>query len=199
MEREFRKKCKSFRLKFGLSEDDVDLLLKAQNIKYKGVESKDRIITLEIAEAYPLTVYGIEYCTFKKEETTFPSFEDLPITTKTLLENKSNTGNKVGSHGTKNKASNVIFALKEYKKGHQFTNSDILSQLPHPLNLEKSIDWNKGLLAGLTKNTRTFRIWIDENKESHREAIYEMIEVVTPVLLEKAKKKDIANKKDKKS
>lgn len=190
MEQNFREKCRSFRLKFGLSEDDVDLLLSLQNIKYKGIESGNRIITLEIAEAYPLTVYGIDYCTFKKEETTFPIIEDLPIATKTLLDNKSNTGNSVGTKGTKNKASHVIFLLKKYKKGQQFTNSDILSQLPPPLNLEKAIDWNKGLLAGLTKNTKTFRVWIDKNKESHREAIYEMIEVVTPGLLEKAKKKD---------
>ncbi|WP_312789270.1 hypothetical protein [Sphingobacterium sp.] len=188
MKEKFDDKCKRFRLHFNLSEDDIDLLLKGKNIKYKGIESGTRIITLEIAETLPLIVYGIEYCVFKKEETTFPEYEKLPEATKTLLESKANAGNKVGSKGTKNKASYVVIVIKDFKIGHQFTLSEIISVLPSPLDLEKAIDWNKGLLKGLVKNTNTSKHSVDENGKKRREAIYEMILSVNSELLEKAKK-----------
>lgn len=188
MKEKFDDKCKKFRMHFNLSEDDIDLLLKGKGIKYKGIESGNRIVTLEIAETLPLVVYGIEYCVFKKDETTFPEYEKLPEATKTLLESKANAGNKVGSKGTKNKASYVIIVIKDFKIGHQFTKSEIISVLPSPLNLEAAIDWNKGLLKGLVKNTNISKHWVDEEGKKRREAIYQMIESVNSGLLEKAKK-----------
>ncbi|MGB3105587.1 hypothetical protein [Sphingobacterium siyangense] len=188
MKEKFDDKCKRFRMHFNLSEDDIDLLLKGKGIKYKGIESGTRIVTLEIAETLPLVVYGIEYCVFKRDETTFPEYEKLPEATKTLLESKANAGNTVGTKGTKNKASYVVLVIKEFKKGHQFINSDIICVLPPPLNLEKAIDWNKGLLKGLVKNTNTSKHWIDENGKKRREAIYIMVEEVNEELLEKARK-----------
>ncbi|WP_418360508.1 hypothetical protein [Sphingobacterium detergens] len=188
MREKFDDKCKRFRMHFNLSEDDIDLLLKGKGIKYKGLESGTRIITLDIAETLPLVVYGIEYCVFKKEETIFPKYEKLPEATKALLESKSNAGNKVGSKGTKNKASYVVIVIKDFKVGHQFIKSEIISVLPSPLNLEKAIDWNKGLLAGLVKNTNASKYWVDKEGKKRREAIYEMIKSVKSGLLEKAKK-----------
>lgn len=188
MKEKFDEKCKRFRMYFNLSEDDIDLLIKGKGIKYKGVESGNRIITLEIAETLPLVVYGMDYCVFKKDETTFPEYEKLPLATRELLESKSNAGNKVGSKGTKNKASYVIIVIKDFKEGHKFINSEIISVLPSPLNLEKSIDWNKGLLAGIVKNTNTSEHWVDENGKKRRETIYEIIREVDSELLEKAKK-----------
>jgi hypothetical protein len=187
-EGKFRKKAKEFRLHFNLSEEDIDQLLKEKGLVYSKVESVKRTITLELAESYPLVVYGIEYCVFKKDETTFPEYEKLPESTKILLESKENSGNKVGSKGTKNKASYVVIVIKDFKIGHQFTKSEIISFLPSPLNLETAIDWNKGLLKGLVKNTNTSKHWVDENGKKHREAIYEMIREVDSGLLEKAKK-----------
>jgi len=188
MKEKFDDKCKRFRMHFNLSEDDIDLLLKVKGIKYKGIESGTRIITLEIAEILPLVVYGIEYCVFKKEETTFPEYEKLPEATKILLESKSNAGNKVGSKGTKNKASYVVIVIKDFKIGHQFIKSEIISFLPSPLNLEKAIDWNKGLLKGLVKNTNTSKHWVDKNGKKRRETIYEIIQSVNSEVLEKAKR-----------
>lgn len=187
-EGKFRKKAKEFRLHYNLSEDDIDQLLKEKDLVYSKVESGKRTITLELAESYPLVVYGIEYCVFKKAETTFPEYEKLPEGTKTLLENKSNAGNTVGTKGTKNKASYVIIVIKDFKIDHQFTKSEIISVLPSPLNLEAAIDWNKGLLKGLVKNTNTSKHWVDENGKKRREAIYEIIREVDSGLLEKAKK-----------
>lgn len=187
-EGKFRTKAKEFRLHFNLSEDDIDQLLKEKGLVYSKVESGKRTITLELAENCPLVVYGIEYCLFKKDETTFPEYEKLPEATKTLLESKANAGNKVGSKGTKNKASYVVIVIKDFKVGHQFIKSEIISVLPSPLNLEKAIDWNKGLLAGLVKNTNTSKHWVDEEGKKRREAIYEIIREVDADLLDKAKK-----------
>ncbi|WP_312329299.1 hypothetical protein [Sphingobacterium sp.] len=184
----FREKAKKFRLHFNLSEEDIDQLLKGKDLVYSKVESGKRTITLELAESYPFVIFGIDYCVFKRDETTFPEYEKLPSVTRELLESKSNAGNKVGSKGTKNKASYVIIVIKDFKKGHKFIKSEIISVLPSPLNLEKSIDWNKGLLAGIVKNTNTSEHWVDENGKKRREAIYEIIREVDSELLEKAKK-----------
>ncbi|MDQ1151187.1 hypothetical protein QE382_003171 [Sphingobacterium zeae] len=187
-EGKFREKAKIFRLHFNLSEEDIDQLLKGKDLVYSKVESGKRTITLELAESYPFVIFGIDYCVFKRDETTFPEYEKLPLATRELLESKSNAGNKVGSKGTKNKASYVVIVIKDFKEGHKFIKSEIISVLPSPLNLEKSIDWNKGLLKGLVKNTNTSKNWVDENGKKHREAIYEMIKEVDVKLLEKAKK-----------
>ncbi|MDR6733482.1 hypothetical protein [Sphingobacterium sp. 2149] len=187
-EGKFREKAKIFRLHFNLSEEDIDQLLKGKDLVYSKVESGKRTITLELAESYPFVIFGIDYCVFKRDETTFPEYEKLPLATRELIESKSNAGNKVGSKGTKNKASYVVIVIKDFKEGHKFIKSEIISVLPSPLNLEKSIDWNKGLLKGLVKNTNTSKNWVDENGKKHREAIYEMIKEVDVKLLEKAKK-----------
>jgi len=187
-EGKFRKKAKEFRLHFNLSEEDIDQLIKEKGLVYSKVESGKRTITLELAESYPLVVYGIDYCVFKKDETTFPEYEKLPESTKILLESKENSSNKVGSKGTKNKASYVVIVIKDFKVGHQFIKSEIISVLPSPLNLEKSIDWNKGLLKGLVKNTNTSKHWVDEKGKKRRETSYEIIREVDSGLLEKAKK-----------
>lgn len=187
-EDKFRKKAKEFRLHYNLSEDDIDQLLKEKDLVYSKVESGKRTITLQLAESYPLVVYGIEYCMFKKDDTMFPEYEKLPEATKTLLESKANAGNKVGSKGTKNKPSYVVIVIKDFKIGHQFTKSEIISVLPSPLNLETAIDWNKGLLKGLVKNSNTSKHWVDEKGKKRREATYEIVREVDSGLLEKAKK-----------
>src|SRR5690606_1045579 len=130
-EERFIKNAKLFRLHFGLSEDEIDLLLVDKKLKYKGLELGTRTLTLELAEAYPL-IYGIEYCDFKKDEITVPEFDKLPKTTRDFIKNKTSSGNKVGLKGTKNKASYVIILIKDYTLGHKLTNTQIVPSLLHP-------------------------------------------------------------------
>jgi len=186
-EERFIKKAKLFRLHFGLSEDEMDLLLVDQNLKYKGLELGTRTLTLELAEAYPL-IYGIEYCDFKKDEITVPEFDKLPKTTRDFIKNKTSSGNKVGLKGTKNKASYVIILIKDYTLGHKFTNSQIIPSLPPPANEDQSIDWGKGLLKGLVVNTRQSSYYVDESGEERRETTYEIVKTVDKELLDKATK-----------
>lgn len=187
-EEQFIKKSKLFRLHFGLSEDEVDSLLSDKNLKYKGLELGTRTLTLELAEAYPLIVYGIEYCEFKKLETEVPEFDDLPTATQTLLNNKTRGGNKVGTKGTKNKASYIIYIIKDFPLGHKLTNSKIIPLLPSPINKDNSIDWGKGLLKGHVKNIKQSSYYIAENGEERREATYEVIKVVDSSVVEEAMK-----------
>jgi|SRR5690606_34658825 len=186
-EERFIKNAKLFRLHFGLSEDEIDLLLVDKKLKYKGLELGTRTLTLELAEAYPL-IYGIEYCDFKKEETTIPTFEELPKATQNLIRNKTSSGNKVGRKGTKNKASYVIILIKDFSLGHKFTNSQIIPSLPPPANKDQSIDWGKGLLKGLVKNTGKSSYYTDASGEERREATYEIVKTVDKALLDKATK-----------
>src|SRR5690606_851902 len=186
-EERFIKKAKLFRLHFGLSEDEMDLLLVDQNLKYKGLELGTRTLTLELAEAYPL-IYGLEYCDLKKDEITVPEFDKLPKTTRDFIKNKTSSGNKVGLKGTKNKASYVIILIKDYTLGHKFTNSQLIPSLPPPANEDQSIDWGKGLLKGLVVNTRQSSYYVDESGEERRETTYEIVKTVDKELLDKATK-----------
>lgn len=187
LEDKFIEKAKEFRLHFALSEDDIDELLIERNLTYSKLEYRKRTLTLELAEAYPL-IYGIEYCDFKKDETIPPEFDELPQATQNFIKNKTTTGNKVGLKGTKNKASYVIILIKEFPLGHKFTNSQIIPTLPPPANEDQSIDWGKGLLKGLVKNTGKSSFYIDASGDKRREATYEIVKTVDKELLEKAMK-----------
>jgi len=186
-EEKFIIKAKLFRLHFGLSEEEMDLLLVNKGLKYKGLELGSRTLTLELAEAYPL-LYGVEYCDFKRDEVTVPDFEKLPETTQEFIKNKATSGSKVGLKGTKNKASYVIILIKDFVVGHKFTNSQIIPSLPPPANKDKSIDWGKGLLKGLVQNIHQSSYYIDENGEERRETTYEIVKTVDKELLDKATK-----------
>jgi len=185
-EDKFVAKSKDFRLHFKLTEDDVDTLLAGRKLKYKGLESGTRTVTLELAEAYPL-IYGMEYCDFKKDDTTFPAFSELPQSTQDYIKNRpEGTGDTVGLKGSKNMASHVIHAIKDYPVGHEFLNFEILKKLPPPLNKETTITWTTGLLKGLAKNTRKYREYVDQEGATKRGMVYTIVKSVTPELLEKA-------------
>lgn len=186
LKEEYVKKAKEFREYFDMSEEDIDTLLKPKKLKYSRLEIGKRTLTLELAEAYPLIVYGIEYCEFKKRETVIPEFENLPVATQTLLNNKSRTGNKVGTKGTKNKASYIIYIIKDFPVGRKITNSRIIPLLPSPINKDNSIDWGKGLLKGHVKNIKQSSYYIAENGEERREATYEVIKAVDGSVAEEA-------------
>lgn len=185
-EEKFIAKSEEFRLHFKLSEDDIDALLVEKKLKYKGLESGKRTLTLELAEAYPL-IYGIEYCDFKKDETVFPEFSELPQATQNHINNRpEGMGNKVGLKGSKNMASYVIRAIKDYAVGREFLNVDVLKALPSPLNQAVTITWSNGLLKGLVKSTKKYKSYKDEDGETKRGMIYTMAKPVTTGLLEKA-------------
>lgn len=185
-EERFIAKSKKFRLHFKLTEDDVDALLANKNLKYKGLEIGTKTLTLELAEAYPL-IYGIEYCDFKKEETTFPDFKDFPQATQDYINNRpEGAGTNVGLKGTKNMASYVIRAIKDYPLGYQFMNVEVLTKLPYPLNDEATITWNYGLLKGLVKSTNKYKSYKGKDGKTKRAMIYTTVKTVTPELLEKA-------------
>lgn len=185
LEEIYIKKAKDFRLHFKLSEEEVDELLKDKSLVYSRLESGKRTLTLELAEAYPL-IYGIEYCDFKKENTTFPTFKELPKPTQELINKKSATGNKVGLKGTKNKASYVVILIKDFPVGHKISNSSIIPLLPAPANQDQSIDWGKGILKGLVRNTGESNYYIDANGKKRREATYEIIKAIDSETVTKA-------------
>jgi len=181
-------KAKAFRLHFGLSEDDVDFLLKSKGLAYSRLEVGKRTLTLELAEAYPL-IYGIEYCDFKKDNTSFPEFSELPQATKDYINNRpEGSGNTVGLKGTKNMASYVIRAIKDFPVGREFLNVEVLKELPAPLDKETSITWNNGLLKGLVKAARKYESYVDEKGETKRGMVYTLVKPITPELLERALK-----------
>ncbi|KKX51798.1 hypothetical protein [Sphingobacterium sp. IITKGP-BTPF85] len=187
-EQRFTAKSKKFRLHFRLTEEEIDLLLENKNLKYKGLEIGSRTLTLDLAEAYPL-IFGLDYCEFKNDNITFPSWDNLPQSTKDFIEGRPDTArNKIGLSGTKHKASYIVIAIRDFAIGHTFSNSDIILNLPSPLDKESSIDWNKGLLKGLVKNTTTSRTYKDENGDNKRETIYKVIKAVDDDLLKKANK-----------
>lgn len=186
--KDFIEKAKQFRIHFDLTEQDIDFLLKKVRLKYSGLEKGKRTLTLALAEAYPL-LYGIGYCDFKKAIVTFPDSNDLPQSTKDFYNSphKSPTSG-LGLRGTKHKNSYIIFAMKSYAVGDQFVNSDILSKLPAPLDQEKAIEWNKGLLKGLVKNTKEYQKHETASGTIASQAIYEVIKAVSPELLATALK-----------
>lgn len=178
-------KSKAFRLHFGLSEEDVDFLLKDKGLTYSRLEARKRTLTLELAEAYPL-IYGIDYCDFKRHETIFPEFFELPQTTQDCINNRPE--HAVGLKGSKNMASYVIRAIKDYPVGRNFMNVEILKILPPPLNKQTSITWTTGLLKGLVKSTKKYQSYKDETGETKRGKIYTIVKEVSPELLKKALK-----------
>src|SRR5690606_22916325 len=185
-EEKFIAKSEEFRLHFKLSEDDIDTLLAEKKLKYKGLGSGKRTLTLELAEAYPL-IYGIDYCNFKKDETVFPEFSELPQATQNYINNKpEGMGNKVGLKGSKNMASYVIRAIKDYAVGREFLNIDVLKELPSLLNQAVTITWNNGLQKGLDKSTKKYKNYKDRDGETKRGMIYTIVKPVTSELLEKA-------------
>lgn len=187
IEDRFIEKSKLFRTHFALSEDDIDYLLSNKKLKYKGLELKTRTLTLLLAEAYP-SIFGMDYSTFIKNETNFPQLESLPEITQNYINKKSNTRNRIAVKGTKNKASYILIALKDFPIGRRLTNSEILKALPFPLNKEISIDWGKGLLKGLVRNTKESTYYLDNQGEKRRETVYEVCSVVDSELQEKAMK-----------
>lgn len=188
IEEQFIAKGKKFRLYFKLTEDDVDSLLAAKSLKYKGLELGTKTLTLALAEAYPL-IYGIEYCDFKKGATTFPDFSELPQATQDYINNRpAGAGNKVGLKGSKHMASYVIREIKDYPIGSKILNHEIIKKLPSPLNEAASITWTTGLLKGLVKSTRQYETYENANGETFRGMIYTLVKPVTPELLEKASK-----------
>lgn len=182
----FIAKSEEFRLHFKLSEDDIDGLLVEKKLKYKGLESGKRTLTLELAEAYPL-IYGIEYCDFKKEDTSFPEFSELPQPTQDFISNRpEGAGNKVGLKGSRNMASYVIRAIRNYSVGQEFINADVLRELPSPLNRAATITWNNGLLKGLVKSTRKYKSYVDEEGDTKRGMVYKMVNTVSAEMMDKA-------------
>ena len=197
-------KSKEFRIHFNLTEADIDVLLAEKGISYTGLELGTKTLTLDIAEAYPL-IYGLDYCEFKKDETSYPIFEKLPKATQDHINNrKESVGKNVGLKGTKNRASYIIFVIKDFPVGYQFLNIDIVKDLPHPLSNDGSITWNNGLLKGLVKSTGKYKSYIGQDGKTTRSIIYELVKSVSPHLFEKAKKnideewlKSFKNKKKK--
>lgn len=188
IEERFVAKSEKFRLHFKLTEDDVNTLLASKGLKYKGLELGTRTLTLELAEAYPL-IYGIEYCDFKKDETVFPEFSELPQTTQDYINNRPDgVGNKVGLKGSKNMASYVIRAIKDYPVGREFLNIEVIKELPSPLNQAATITWNNGLLKGLVKGLKKYKSYEDEEGDTKRGKVYIMVNAVTAETLEKALK-----------
>lgn len=184
----FINKSKDFRIHFKLTEADVDALLMEHGVSYTGLELGTKTLTLEIAETYPL-IYGLDYCKFKKDETSFPHFDELPQATKDYIKNRPDgSGKNVGLKGTKNRASYIIFIIKDFPVGYTFLNNEIVRKLPYPLSEDSSITWNNGLLKGLVKATRKYQSNVDKDGKTMRSMIYEIIEQVPPRLLKKAKK-----------
>lgn len=184
----FISKSKKFRIHFRLTEADVDILLIEKGVSYTGLELGTKTLTLAIAEAYPL-IYGIEYCEFKKDDTSYPSFNELPLDTQDYIKNRADgAGKTAGLKGTKNRASYIICIIKDFHVGHTFSNADVIKDLPYPLDSDGSITWNNGLLKGLVKATRKYQNNVDKDGKTIRSMIYEIIEPVSPSLLEKAKK-----------
>lgn len=188
-EEKFIAKSKKFRVYFQLTEEEIDLLLLSKNLKYKGIESKEHPLTLELAESYPL-IFGLEYCEFKKDKTGYPLWDDLPKSTKNFIKDRPYTAaDNLDQDAVNNIASYVIMALRYLAIGDTFTDSDIIRCLPHPLNLGVTIDWRGGMLKGVVKILRIPRISKDENGNDISEVRYRLNKHISEPLLNKAKKK----------
>lgn len=188
IEEEFIARCQKFRLHFKLSENDIDTLLSDKNLKYTGLELGTKTLTLKLAEAYPM-IYGIDYCHFKLSHVPLPDFDDLPQTTQNYINSRpKGAGGTVGLKGSKNMASYVILAIKDYQIGRKFLNIEILKTLPPPLNEQKTIAWTTGLLSGHVKNTKKHQNYIDEEGAVKRMAIYTIVKQVSQETLDQALK-----------
>jgi len=188
-EEEFIAKSKMFRLHFQLSEDEIDLLLLGKNVVYKGVESNDRELILQLIEAYPL-IYGLDHDKFQKDETTYPLWGDLPEATKKLIEDRPYTAaDNVGEEGLKNTASYVILAIKHLETGTIFSESELTRCLPSPLNQGITIYQVSGMLKGAFKKLRKSRKFKNENGEEVNDALYLIHKAMDERLIGKARRK----------
>lgn len=184
----FINKSKDFRIHFSLTEADVDALLIDKGVSYTGLELGSKTLTLDLAEAYPL-IYGLEYCEFKKEDTSYPNFDALPQTTQDYINRRPDgSGKNAGLKGTKNRANYIICVMKDFPVGHTFLNREIVEKLPNSLSDDTSITWNNGILKGLVKATRKFHSYIDDKGKKIRLMIYEVVKAVDKELLGKATK-----------
>lgn len=184
----FIKKSKDFRIHFKLTEADVDALLVNKGVSYTGLELGSKTLTLDLAEAYPL-IYGLEYCEFKKEDTSYPNFDALPQTTQDYINSRPDgSGKNAGLKGTKNRANYIICVMKDFPVGHTFLNREIVEKLPDFLSGDTSITWNNGLLKGLVKATTKFHTHVDVQGKKIRLMIYEIVKAVDKELLDKATK-----------
>jgi len=178
-----------FRLHFQLSEDEIDLLLLGKNVVYKGVESNDRELILQLIEAYPL-IYGLDHDKFQKDETTYPLWGDLPEATKKLIEDRPYTAaDNVGEEGLKNTASYVILAIKHLETGTIFSESELTRCLPSPLNQGITIYQVSGMLKGAFKKLRKSRKFKNENGEEVNDALYLIHKAMDERLIGKARRK----------
>lgn len=194
-EEKFIKKAESFRVKLKLSESDIEKLLliyqsnsSTKPIKYKGLSIGKRVLTLELAETYPL-IYGFSYNDIVKDDSIIPDLEDLPLKTQEFIQSrKKRSGNTVAKKGSKNIASHVVISIKDLEVGTKFSNFDIYMSDSYPLKEETSINWNKGILKGLVKNTGKQKSLLLEDGRTKTESIYEIVKAVDSELLEKALK-----------
>ena len=188
-EEKFIAKSKMFRLHFQLTEDEIDLLLLGKNVTYKGIESNDRELTLQLIEAYPL-IYGLDHDKFQKDETTYPLWDDLPEATKKLIGDRPYTAaDNVGEEGLKNTASYVILAIKHLDIGVIFSESELTRCLPSPLNQGITINQVSGLLKGAFKKLRKSRKFKNDNGEDVNDALYLIHKSMDERLIGKAKRK----------
>ena len=159
-----------------------------KGVSYTGLELGSKTLTLDLAEAYPL-IYGLEYCEFKKEDTSYPNFDALPQTTQDYINRRPDgSGKNAGLKGTKNRANYIICVMKDFPVGHTFLNREIVEKLPDSLSDDTSITWNNGILKGLVKATRTYHTHVDDEGKKTRLMIYEVVKAVNKELLDKATK-----------
>ncbi|MEN5231866.1 hypothetical protein [Sphingobacterium faecium] len=172
-----------------LDESDLDNLLKEYNFKYTGLEKKlKKTISLEqayhIAKVFNRTIEDFitdDFRPFDLITTNIKTQEYIQENVKTI---------KDQNIITKFINAYVIIIIKDFEKGAQFTNSDIIPNLPPIHNQESSIDWTAGLLKGLVTNTNKFRKSSDDNDPRNRgEVIYLLKDQIPKDVINKALKK----------
>ncbi|MBL1410970.1 hypothetical protein [Sphingobacterium faecale] len=168
----------------GLSETDLDNLLKQYNVKYSSLKKR---VSLEVAY-YISKIFNRVIEDFITEN--FQPFALNTISIETQEYIKHNSTIKKTKKITNNINAYVVIIIKNFPKGTQFINSTITHKLPPDLNLETSIDWTSGILKGLVKNTKTFmKPENDTTQKSPGEAIYELKKEVPELVISKAIKK----------
>lgn len=180
----FLRNVEAARKHLGLSVNDLDNLLQQKNIKYSLLKKR-----VSIEAAYHISkIFNRIIEDFINDN--FHPFELNTVNIETQEYIERNLVNQNTGVITKFINSYVIIVIKNFPKGTQFINSDIIPQLPPNLNLETSIDWTSGLLKGLVKNTNTFRKSENDKDPRHRgEAVYELIMEVPEHTIIKANKK----------
>ena len=180
----FLKNVEIAREHLGLSANDIDNLLNQYRIKYSSLKKK---VSIEAAY-YISKIFNRAIEDFINDN--FHPFELNTVNIETqqyIQHNLTNEKTKVISSFIN---AYVIIIIKNFPKGTQFINSDIIPKLPPVLNLETSIDWTSGLLKGLVKNTNTFRkSGNDKDQRNRGEAVYELIMDVPEHIVIKASKK----------